>query len=89
MVGLVLNLWPSIPTRPLHADSGLEPKARAPELLAENPILILEVANAPTRLLAELPTTEISGNNTHHKSAASGHDSNIARASSGIQAHSQ
>ena len=42
----MLNLWLSIPTRPLHADSGLEPKARAPELLAENPILILEVVKS-------------------------------------------
>ena len=70
MVRLVLNLWLSIPTRPLHADPALEPKARAPELLAANPILILEVVNAPALLLAELPTTEISGNDTHHKSAA-------------------
>ena len=70
MVRLVLNLWLSIPTRPLHGDSGLEPKARAPELLPENPILIWEVVNAPALLLAERPTTEISGNDTHHKSAA-------------------
>jgi hypothetical protein len=39
-------------------------------LVPENPILILEVVNDLELLLAELPTTGISGTDTHHKSAA-------------------
>ena len=71
MVRLVLNLWLEIPVRQLHDDSGrLEPKSRALGLLPENPILILEAVNDLALLLAELPTTEISGTDTHHKSAA-------------------
>jgi hypothetical protein len=39
-------------------------------LLPENPILILEVVNDLALLLAQLPPTEISGTDTHHRSAA-------------------
>ena len=45
-----------------------ESKSRAPKMLVENPILMLEVVNNLALLLAE--TTKISGNETDDKSAA-------------------
>jgi hypothetical protein len=46
-----------------------ESKSRGPELLGENPILILEAVNDLALLPAELPTTEISRNETDDESA--------------------
>jgi hypothetical protein len=47
-----------------------ESKSPAPEMLAESPTLILEAVNDFALLLAELPTAEVSGNETDDESAA-------------------
>ena len=71
MIRLVRKEWLSIPTRPLKPALVMaEPNPRAPEMLTENPILIVEVVNDLGLLPAELPTTEISANETDDKSAA-------------------